>query len=92
MYSVCIYCKEKNRAGEEVDAEIFFPHSSQRLGLGLICPWHGPQAPRVEMHSLKIIGLENKYKSIIAQPKDSLAPEGQRKDGGVGGWCKFVCL
>jgi len=28
-----------------------------------------------------IIGLKNKYKSIIAQLKDSLGPEGQWKDG-----------
>lgn len=40
----------------------------------------------------KIIGRENKYESIIPQLKDSLGPEGQRKDGGVGGWCKFVCV
>lgn len=89
MYSVYIYCKDK-LVREDVNAEKQFPHSSFCLGLALLCPWHGPQAQSGDRLP-KIIGLKNKYKSIIVQLKDSLELEGQRKDRGVGGWCKLVC-
>lgn len=92
MYSVYIHCKEKIGQGGGGCRKTLFSHSSRCLGLGLICPWHGLQALSVEIPSPKMIGLDNKYKSIIAQLKVSLELEGQRKDRGVGGWCKFVCV
>lgn len=56
MYRAYIYCKEK-LSREKADPKkiyIYFPHSSHCLGLEMICPWRGPQALRVEIHSLKL--------------------------------------
>lgn len=78
MYSVYIYCKEK-LGREEVDAGktispfLLLPRAGAELSLA----W----APGTESGDTlpKIIGLENKYKSIIAQLKDSLGLEERRR-------------
>lgn len=76
----------------EVDAGKQFPPFLLLPGAGadLSLAWAPGTERRYPLPN--IFSLENKYKSITAQLKDSLVLVGCRKDGGVGGWCKFACM
>lgn len=83
MYRAYIYCKEK-LSREKADPKkiyIFSPFLSlPGAGNDLSLAW----APGTESGDTlpKIIGLKNKYRSIIAQLKDLLGLRGHMKDRG----------